>query len=623
VTALDPRVTLTLPHSDGSILHVPEDAPDLGSTATVLVRVPRDDGATDVHVRSTPDGEAELFPGVVDRTTETETWWRCEVPVRNPDTHYRFLLTGGPRGYRWLTGTGLHPHEVTDATDFRLTVPPAPPDWARDAVVYQVFPDRFARSAAADARPVPTWARPAGWHDPVDALGPTVATQFYGGDLDGVVEHLDHVADLGADTVYLTPFFPAESNHRYNATDFSVVDPLLGGDAALARLSEAVHRRGMRLLGDLTTNHSGDTHAWFRTALADRSSPERHFYYFAGPDSDEYETWLGYDTLAKLDFGSTELRRRLLEGPGSVAGRWLQEPFSLDGWRIDVGQMTGRYKADDYNAEVVRALRRTLAATGRDLLLVAEHSFDAGEDLRGEGWHGVMDYAGFSTPVRSWVRHPEAEEHRHPGMPPPVPRLPAEAAVATVRAFTGSRPWRATSTSWSILSSHDTARIRSLTRSRESHEVAAGLLFTLPGAPMVFAGDELGLTGSFGEAARTPFPWDEPKRWDRHTLATYRALAALRRRSTALRRGGLRWVAAEGDRLVFLREAPGERLLVLAARAAGDPVRLPAGPLGLTGEAANVAGGAAPLRAQSLPTDPAPTVVLPGDGPTFQVWQLA
>jgi alpha-glucosidase len=140
---------------------------------------------------------------------------------------------------------------------------------------------------------------------------------------------------------------------------------------------------------------------------------------------------------------------------------------------------------------------------------------------------------------------------------------------------------------------------------------------------MVFAGDELGLTGSFGEAARTPFPWDRPELWDRHTLATYRALAALRRRSTALRRGGLRWVTAEGDRMAFLREAPGERLLVLAARAAGDPVPIPAGPLGLTGEAANVVGGAAPLRAQTSSTDPAPTVVLPGDGPTFQVWQLA
>jgi alpha-glucosidase len=604
------------PHHDGSSLYVPDDVPALGSTASVFVRIPHGDGATDVHVRSTPDAEAELFPGVVDRTTDTDTWWRCEVPVRNPGTHYRFLLQGGPRGYRWLTGTGLHGHEVSDAFDFGLTAPPGPPGWARDAFVYQIFPDRFARSAHADRRSVPAWARPAGWDDPVDALGPTVASQLYGGDLDGIAAHLDHVADLGADTVYLTPFFPAESNHRYNATDFSAVDPLLGGDESLARLSDALHRRGMRLLGDLTTNHSGDTHEWFRTALADRDAVERGFYYFAGPDSDEYEAWLGYRTLPKFRFSSTELRRRLLEGPTSIAGRWLEPPFSLDGWRVDVGHMTGRRAADDFNADVTKALRRTLADTGRELLLLAEHSFDAGPDLGPDRWHAVMDYSAFTTPVRSWLRDPETDEHRHPGLPPLVPRLPAESAVLTMREHLARRPWPATASSWSILSSHDTARIRTIVRSRELHEVAAGLLFTLVGAPMVFAGDEIGLTGTFGEDARTPFPWDRPEHWDRHTLDAYRALARLRRHSPALRRGGLRWVAAQGDALAFQREAPEERLLVHAARCPGDPIRLPAASLGLTGGAPNVYGGAPDLVADG------PTVALRGDGPTFQVWRL-
>ena len=616
MTAVDPRMALSTAHHDGSALYVPDDAPEVGQTVPVFLRVPHGDGTTDVHVRSTPDAEAELFPGVVDRSTDTETWWRCDVPARNPGTHYRFLLTGGPRGYRWLNGTGTHPHEVSDAADFRFTAPAPPPAWARDAYVYQVFPDRFARSAAA-GRSVPAWAQPARWEDPVDALGPTVATQLYGGDLDGITEHLDHVAGLGVNTLYLTPFFPAESNHRYNATDFTVVDPLLGGDQALARLSTDCHRRGLRLLGDLTTNHSGDTHMWFRTALADRTAPERAFYYFAGPDSDEYEAWLGYQTLPKFDFGSAELRRRLLQGPNSVTGRWLRPPFNLDGWRVDVGHMTGRRACDDYNADVTRDLRRTLAETGRDLLLIAEHSFDASADLGGEGWHGVMDYSAFTTPIRSWLRDPDTDEHRHPGLPPLVPRLPAEAAMATVQAYVGSRPWRATATSWSILASHDTARIRTIVQTRELHEVAAGLLFTMPGAPMVFAGDEIGLRGTFGEDARTPFPWNREDTWDRHTLDSYRKLAALRRDCRALRHGGLRWVAAVGDALAFLRESPEERLLVLALRAESPALQVPAALLGLTREAPNVFGGAAALRAE-----PGVDVVLPGDGPTFQVWRL-
>jgi alpha-glucosidase len=149
-------------------------------------------------------------------------------------------------------------------------------------------------------------------------------------------------------------------------------------------------------------------------------------------------------------------------------------------------------------------------------------------------------------------------------------------------------------------------------------EVAAGLLFTMPGAPMVFAGDEIGMEGLLGEDARRPFPWHRPEAWDRTTLDRYRALAALRRSHHALRRGGMRWVHAAGDVLAYLRESHQERLLVLAARAPNDGVRLPAALLGLTGEAAARYGGSPPLR-----PDADGVVSLPGDGPMFEVWQLA
>ena len=164
--------------------------------------------------------------------------------------NYRWLLDGVPDGYQWLNGEGLHAHDVTDAADFRLTTHAAPPSWAQDAVLYQIFPDRFAKSVD---RPVPAWAVPQRWDDPVIGNGPETPYQLYGGDLDGITAHLDHIASTGANTVYLTPVFPARSNHRYDASTFDVVDPQLGGDAALARLSDALHARGMRLLGDLTT----------------------------------------------------------------------------------------------------------------------------------------------------------------------------------------------------------------------------------------------------------------------------------------------------------------------------------------------------------------------------------
>jgi alpha-glucosidase len=608
---------LEQPHHDGASLHVANDAPVLGETVPVFLRVPRGDAVTGAWARTTPDAEPHMLAGEVDRETASETWWRFDVTVHNPLTGYRFLLAGGPRGHRWVNGTGVHAHDLTDAGDFRLTTSPPPPHWARDAVVYQVFPDRFARSAGADGRPVPAWARPAGWDDPVARRGPDAGVQLYGGDLDGITEHLDHLAALGVNALYLTPFFPAESVHRYNASSFDEVDPLLGGDKALARLSHEVHARGWHLLGDLTANHCGDTHPWFRRALEDVHSPERAFFYFPGPHDNTYESWLGHTSLPKFRYHSAELRRRLLDGPGSVAGKWLRPPFDLDGWRVDVANMTGRHAADDFNAEVAAALLATMDEVRPGSLLVAEHCHDATADLGRGSWQGTMNYAGFTNPVWSWLRHPDAHVP-FGGLPIEVPRRPAEALYTCVRAFLAAAPWRSVATSWSLLGSHDSTRIRSVVRDADLGEVAAGLLFTMPGTPMVFAGDEIGMEGVGDPGTRQPFPWHRPEAWDRATLGHYRELAGLRRANHALRRGGLRWAHAEGDALAFLRESERQRLLVLAARAGHGPLRLPTGALGLAGEAPNLYGNADPLR-----PDPDGSVTLPGDGPTFQLWQLA
>lgn len=605
---------LEQPHHDGAPLHVPDEEPAAGTDVTVFVRIPHGDGANQVWVRTPVDAEPRFAGGVVDRTTAAETWWRCEVPVHNPVTGYRFLLSGGPRGYRWLNGTGTHARDVTDAEDFRLTTAAPAPRWAREATVYQIFPDRFARSEGARERPHPPWAVPAAWDDPVVAVGPDTPLQVYGGDLDGVAERLGHVASLGVDTVYLTPVFPAASNHRYDASSFDEVDPVLGGDPALLRLAGAVHARGWRLLGDLTTNHCGDSHPWFRIAQADPGSAEREFFYFDAEG--RYVSWLGVPSLPKFRHHSAELRRRLVDGPASVAARWLGPPYGLDGWRIDVANMTGRHGTDDLNATVATALRRTVTAVRSDALLLAEHCHDASADLAAGGWHGTMNYAGFSRPLWAWLRRSDAAPIPH-GQPTAVPRLGAGAFAATVRAFRAAAPWSTMAASWSLIGSHDTARIRTVTGAADLVEVAAGLMFTMPGVPMVYAGDEIGLEGHDGEDARRPFPWDRPHTWDRPTLRAYRDLAGLRRAHEALRRGGLRWVHAHGDALAFLRESATERLLVLASRAPHPPVRVRGRSLGLDGEATNLYGGARALRAG---TDN--IVTLPGDGPTFQVWHL-
>ena len=529
--------------------------------------------------------------------------------AHNPVTCYRFLVRGGAR-YGWVNGTGLHHRDVTDAADFRLVTHPGIPGWVHGATVYQVFPDRFASSGAA--RDLPSWARPAGWDDTVEYAGPRVATQLFGGDLAGVEAHLDHLERLGVTVLYLTPFFPARSNHRYDATTFDHVDPLLGGDGALASLVDAAHRRGIRVLGDLTTNHTGDGHEWFRRAQADLTATEAGFYMW-GSHPDDYVGWLGVPSLPKLDLRDETLRRRVVRGPGSVVDRWLQAPYRLDGWRIDVANMTGRYADVDVAREVARDVRATMREANPDTWLVAEHGHDATADLLGDGWHGTMDYAGFTRPVWAWLADDPPFDN-FLGVPGPVPSLPGAAVAATMREVTATVPWRSRVASMALLGSHDTARFRTTVGGdRHRHAAGAVLLFTGPATPMVFAGDEIGLVGVLGEDARRPMPWHRQDTWDTATLDLYGRLARLRRASPALSRGAMRWVHADDDSLTYLREHPRERVLVHVTRGEHPGLELPLGPLGasaaetLHGDEARVTGDV--LR-------------LPAGGPAGYVWRL-
>lgn len=628
-------------HHDGSELYAPVGTPALGDAVPVRVRVPVDpsgpSGAVpDVWLRVVEDGEPRVYPARADGGDSRERWFAAEVPVTNPVTSYRFLLDGPglPGGQAWLNGTGVVNRDVPDAGDFRLSTYDPGPGWARDAVVYQVFPDRFARSAGHDGPPsgdLPDWAVPAAWDAEPVAEGPGTGTQLYGGDLDGIRGRLDHLARLGVDTVYLTPVFPGRSNHRYDAATFDAVDPLLGGDRALAGLSDALHARGMRLVGDLTTNHTGAAHDWFRRAQADRTGPEASFYYWTDTDPG-YVGWLGHPSLPKLNHRAPMLAERLLEGPDSVVARYLRPPFALDGWRVDVANMTGRQGADDLTHDVSRRMRAAMASIDPDRVLIAEHFHDAGADLVAGGWHGTMNYSAFTRPVWTWLTDP-SDDLRYVELPVRIPRRPGPSVVATMRDFGAAVPWTVTTHQWNLLGSHDTPRIRTVVGSRERVEIAVGLLMTYPGTPVLFAGDEGGATGRTGEHARVTMPWSQIDAgggpdWDQQTFEVYRALIALRRGSRALREGGLRWLVVEDDAIAYLRETADERVLVLAARGPWSGAELPGHLLAAGERPQNLYGGAElaltgpgpqPSGAGSQPAG----LLLPADGPTFQAWRLA
>ena len=255
-------------------------------------------------------------------------------------------------------------------------------------------------------------------------------------------------------------------------------------------------------------------------------------------------------------------------------------------------------------------MRDAVVSARADALLVGEHCHDYTLDVPGDGWHGVMNYAGFTRPVWTWL----ADPHHSPnflGSPVVVPSLDGTAMVDTMRDFCSRVSWEALTHSFNLVGSHDTSRLRSLVdHDPRLVEVAAGLLLTMPSIPMVTYGDEVGMKGEYGEDGRRPMPWDE-SRWDMTIFQTYQRLLKVRRDHESLRHGGLRWVVADADVVVYLRESEQETALVHVARASHDPLVLDAGYLPGIYAGRTVFGAAPEVDEQA--------VVLTADAPTVTV----
>ena len=544
---------LVHPHHDGSSLYVSNSAPNLGELVTLKLRVPKTYKVSEIYLRIIEDGEARTFPLKRQSSNKVEAWWSVKVSLINEKTNYRFLLRDGDQ-FQWLNAIGIHDGDVTDHHDFRIICRKDVPRWIRSAVFYQIFPDRFATSGKK--RKLPDWAISREWNSLPQGKGKNTGQEFFGGDFEGVENKLVHLKELGVNAIYFTPFFPSQSNHRYDAISFDHSDPLLGGDEALISLTKKASLSGIRVMGDLTTNHCGAGHPWLKE--------RREFFYWDKRIPHGYVGWWGLASLPKLNFGSTALHREMYAGVNSIVRKWLREPYSMAGWRIDVGNMTGRNGVDDFNRDIARGIRKAMDETAPDAWLVAENADQAAEDLDGFGWHGTMNYNGFTKPVWHWINSPKKKLQDSFGMPGGLGKISGEAMVAGLKSFAAGIPWRSLQASMILLDSHDRARFHTVVgENLERHLVGATLLFTYPGVPSVFAGDEIGLEGSWGEDARRTINWDNRKNWNLDLLREYKKLISIRRKSDALCNGGIRWIYVDSDAVAYLRESTKESILVL------------------------------------------------------------
>jgi alpha-glucosidase len=551
-------------HHDGSEIYLSDIAPEIGEEVTFRFRISNDLELDRAMIRVYHDGEPRLFEMAVVFKDERETWWGVVVPILNPEMPYRFLVIKDGN-YSWLNAAGLFPYEVTSTNDFKILARPSFPQWINRSVFYQIFPDRFASSGVERKAPENFVRRD--WDDLPKGKDPTTGVELFGGDLLGVEHHLNHIVELGVNGIYFTPFFPANSTHRYDASSFDHVDPLLGGDKAMFSLKRQTKKLGIAVMGDLTTNHCGRLHPWLVKALQDKKSKERAFFYWDKAIPHGYVGWWGLASLPKFNFSSEVLKRRLYSGKNSIVRKWLQAPYSMAGWRIDVGNMTGRYLEDDFNSEVILGIRQAMDETNPDAWLVAENADHFPADLNGLGWHGTMNYNGFMRPVWGWLNNNPEVEYGFFGQPTDIPHLTGSQLVAAMTNFNAGIPWRNLVASMLLLDSHDTARFRNVVgKDPVRHLAGMALLLTYPGVPSIFAGDEIGLEGAWGEDARRTIPWKHRDKWDIKFFEEVKRLVAIRRNSEALALGGLRFIHVTDDVIAFLRESHSETVLVVISR---------------------------------------------------------
>lgn len=439
------------------------------------------------------------------------------------------------------------------------------PEWVKDAIFYQIFPDRFARSGRVLAPgPFEPWDSP-----------PTI-DGFKGGDLFGITERLPELADLGVTAIYLNPVFASAANHRYHAYDYLTVDPLLGGDAALRELIDDAHARGMRIILDGVFNHSGRGFWPFHhVAENGAASPYRDWFlldpevtagrrtldpyprntpavdYTGQAYRGGYRGWWGLPALPKLNVKNPMLRQYLI----GVGEHWLR--FGADGWRLDVPD-----EIEDPSFWI--EFRQRCRAVKPDAYLVGEIWDEAPDWLAGDRFDALMNYplgaailgfaggAGLDTAVIA-----AHLVYRNMIRPLDGARFGTRLEVLT----TNYAP-DVVAVQLNLLGSHDAPRaLTVLGGDVAALRLAFVLQLTLPGAPCVYYGDEIAMTGYDDPDCRRSYP-AEPDAGDQGLRDFVATLIGARHHHVALRRGAVRVAAAIGDAVVLERMAEGRRALV-------------------------------------------------------------
>lgn len=559
-----------------------------------------------------PDERKGSFTYYVTKVQMTEEKFTYHFEIEWENEVYIYDMRGASR-------------EVSEYFSFTVIPGFSTPDWAKGAVMYQIYVDRFCNGdptndvLSGEYKYINGLTVKKDWEEPIGNNG---IHGFYGGDLEGVLQKLDYLKDLGIEVIYFNPLFVSPSNHKYDIQDYEHIDPHFGkivedegellqdafcenttatkyinrvsnpknleaSDDLFRKVVEEAHKRGIRVILDGVFNHCGSFNKWldrekiYASSDASRAteagayvsgdSPYKDYFYFEKnewPDNAFYEGWWGHNTLPKLNYDSPKLYNAIL----NVGKKWVSAPYNADGWRLDVAADLG--KTPEQNHAFWKDFRNAVKGANKDALILAEHYGDPSSWLGGDEWDSVMNYDAFMEPVTWFLTgmQKHSDEYRRD-------------LHGNENAFWESMLWNGakfTNTSKQVamneLSNHDHSRF--LTRTNGitgrveclgSNVASAGvkkavmreavmMQMTWPGAPTVYYGDEAGLCGFTDPDNRRPYPWGKE---DEEMIAFHKAAIAIHKGNLELRTGSIMPLFSTENFLSYARMAKDEVCLIL------------------------------------------------------------
>ena len=605
-------------YSDTTSNYLSPEEPEPGEEITVRFRTAKNN----VDVVLLVSGSKRF----VMTKTETERhfdYYETRMEVSDKKIAYHFeIISGALKVYFDSRGAVTDPNEYYDFVIFPGF---STPEWSKGAVMYQIYVDRFCNGDKTNdvldneylyiGQPV---HKVEDWYAPPSQMD---VRNFYGGDLQGVLDKMDYLKSLGVEVIYFNPLFVSPSNHKYDIQDYDHIDPHFGkivddeGDllpegatenrqatryirrvAGMANLTASdelfikvvkeAHKRGMKVILDGVFNHCGSFNKWMdreriyenedgydKGAYVSSSSPYHNYFSFNNesgwPYNGSYDGWWGYDTLPKLNYeGSEELVDYVLK----IAAKWVSEPFCADGWRLDVAADLGH--SQDYNHKFWKRFRKTVKEANPNALILAEHYGDKKAWLQGDEWDSVMNYDAFMEPVTWFLTG--MDKHSDDFREDLLGNADAFWGAMTHHGATFSTP--SMQSAMNELSNHDHSRFltrtnhmvgRTGTLGPEAAEKnidkavfreAVVIQMTWMGAPTIYYGDEAGVCGFTDPDNRRTYPWG---REDKEMISFHRDLISLRNRHPVFRTGSIKMVDSDYNFLAYGRFDRNEQILVI------------------------------------------------------------